>query len=102
VSGDGWPTGPALMQFIVERRGYGESCLSPEQPAARVNPKDESRRAAASHVYGRPYAALRRLLILAIVARLQPVAACMELQDWPVLIMRPMPSLRSASSARPL
>jgi hypothetical protein len=33
VSGDGWPTGPALMQFIAERRRYGESCLSPEQAA---------------------------------------------------------------------
>jgi hypothetical protein len=45
---------------------------------------------------------LKRLAIFAMVARLQPVAACIELQDWPAAIMRPIPSLRSVSSGRPL
>jgi len=35
-----------------------------------------------------------RFAIFAMVARLQPVAACMLLQDWPAVIMRLMPSLR--------
>jgi hypothetical protein len=47
-------------------------------------------------------AACLRLAILATVARLHPVAACMLLQDWPAAIMRAMPSLRSVSSGRPL
>ena len=41
--------------------------------------------------------------ILAIVAREQPVAACMmALQDWPAFSMLAMPALRSVSSGRPL
>jgi hypothetical protein len=47
-------------------------------------------------------ATFARLAILAMVARLQPVAACMLVQDCPAAIMRAMPSLRSASSGRPL
>jgi hypothetical protein len=43
-----------------------------------------------------------RFAILAMVARLQPVAACMELQDWPTAIISAMPALRSTFSARPL
>lgn len=43
-----------------------------------------------------------RFAIFAIVARLQPVAACIVLQDWPAAIMRPIAALRSTSSARPL
>jgi hypothetical protein len=47
-------------------------------------------------------AALSRLASLAIVARLQPVATCIELQDWAALIMRLIPALRSASAGQPL
>jgi hypothetical protein len=36
-------------------------------------------------------AALSRLAIFAIVARLQPVAAWMLFQDWPAAIMRAIP-----------
>jgi hypothetical protein len=43
-------------------------------------------------------ACFARLAILAMVARLQPVAACMLLQDAPASIMLAMPALRSTSS----
>jgi hypothetical protein len=43
-----------------------------------------------------------RLAIFAMVPRLQPVVACIELQDWPVPSMTAIPALRPESSARPL
>jgi hypothetical protein len=43
-----------------------------------------------------------RLAILAMVARLQPVAAWIEDQDAPAASMLAMPALHSASSGRPL
>jgi hypothetical protein len=42
------------------------------------------------------------LAILAMVARLQPVAACMALQLCPDLSIDAIPALRATSSTRPL
>ena len=47
----------------------------------------------------RAYAA--RLATLAIVARLQPVAACIDVPDMPKRSMPAIPALRSVSSGRP-
>ena len=43
-----------------------------------------------------------RFAILAIVARLQPVAACIVDRLWPAFSMEAIPALRSVSSGRPL
>jgi hypothetical protein len=45
---------------------------------------------------------LKRLAIFAMVARLQPVARWIDPQDCPASSRRAIPSLRSASSGRPL
>jgi hypothetical protein len=66
-------------------------------PAYQFGATDASGGLALSHA-----AAFIRLASFAMVALLQPVAACMLLQDWPAVIMRLMPALRSTSSARPL
>jgi hypothetical protein len=55
------------------------------------------------HRAQRHAAGFSRLAIFAMVARLQPVAACIDVRDWrAAMIMLPIAALRSTSSARPL